>query len=175
MREHHAACPDGSERRAIRNDPHADRGSRVVPRTADNGNPGDQTAFRRGRFRQHAGHIGRFIDLAEHIRTNGQRVAHHIRPDAHRHIEQLHTGRVRDLCGVFSGQKQAHIVLRQENLSAFLENLRLMLLHPADFSGGKTRQHRICRDRHASLSSDLRFDLRAFRAGSLIAPEDRRT
>ena len=113
-----------------------------------------------------------FVHLCQQRFVYSQLVQHLVGPAAVRDIQQLHSAGVGYLGGILAGEHEADIVLGQEDMTALLVILRLVVLHPHDLCGGESGDGWISGDLDHSVSADFIGDLNDLPGGTLIAPDD---
>ena len=121
-----------------------------------------------------ARHFAGFVHLRQQRRVDVQHVQQLLRPAAVRHIEHLHPGCVADFSREIAGQHIAHIVLRQENVTALGVHFRLVIAHPQQLRQREASQRGICRNRNQLIAADNFVNLVALRRRALVAPDNRR-
>ena len=172
MCKDHAGGADGGECLAVPDDTGSHGSSCIIAGTADNNRSLAQSQRFRHVTGQRSGDFAGFVHLAQQALIDLQQVQQLIRPAAVRHIQQLHAGGIRNLGGILAGENQAQIVLRQQNVTALLVDLRLVVPDPQNLCSCPSGQCRICGDFHELLLTGRAVHLVHFRNCPLVAPDD---
>ena len=177
VHEHHAAGADRDVGDAAFDDARADRARRAIPRAAYDWRARHQRAAqgrRRGSADLRTGNNA-FVTRRQKPRIQSQFREHFRRPFSVAHIQQQCARRVRDFRGKFAGQLKTDEIFRQQRLDGLFEAARFIFAHPQNLRRGEPRQRGIadqlqqtCGTAHAIV------DLRAFRRGALIIPQNGR-
>jgi hypothetical protein len=96
-------------------------------------------------------------------------------PPSCSNIEQQSAGRICDIARLVTGQSQPYVILRKENGSDSLPDLRFVLSHPEKFWKSETRDGGVADKFDETRRTDRFGYLDDFVSSSLIAPEESRT
>ena len=97
-------------------------------------------------------------------------LTHLLRPATILHIEQEHTGSIRYIRTMYSGQTIRNVILRKHDLFDPCKILRLILFHPEDLWCGKTGKGDICGILRQLLLADHVVQVVTFLGGSAVIP-----
>ncbi len=172
MGEHHAGSTQRCEGLAVADGACTYGGGGVIACAAHHRRTLGKTGQSGGLRRHGAGHVNGFIHAAQQRRVDVQLVQDLVGPLPPGHVQQIHAGGVGYLGGKLAGEAVADVVFGQQDMTAGLIDLRQMLAHPQDLSGGKTRQSGICGDGDEPFCTHRLGDLAALLAGAAIAPQN---
>ncbi|KXF76660.1 hypothetical protein ATN84_11490 [Paramesorhizobium deserti] len=145
----------------------------IIPATASNRDFPPPEPPGLGHFIREIGRDLRPLHQIRHLRAlHGAGVEEHIVPAALSDIEPQCACRIRHLRHIIAREPIAQVILWQEHLGGFLEDLRLVPRHPDELRRGEAGHGRVRRADH-EIRHSLQ-QLRAFAAAAPVIPQDRR-
>src|SRR5438876_1706704 len=166
-----AGSANRSADRSGRDDAHARGAGGLVACTGHNGRANAQTCFRgsfAGNFRAHG---RRFAEQRQQAFIDFGALQHFPRPAAIGHIEKQRAGSVCHIGGVFAGEAEAHVVLRQHDGADALPICGLVLADPKQFRKREIRQRWIAGELNQPLLADFGGQVVALFFRADIAPD----